>query len=104
MQQPAFAREAMHYNVTLRRVRITIAALKKQIILHILSVCSVFLPYLPNMQIASFLRPIIVSFVTCPDLPYFSKLSHKRHDFWENITEYKIFYFLYKFCLKHFSF
>jgi hypothetical protein len=36
---------------------------------------------------------------------YFSTLSHKRRDFLENVIERKMcFDFLYKFCLKHFSF
>ena len=33
------------------------------------------------MQIASFLRRIILSCLTCLDIPYFSSLSHKRHSF-----------------------
>jgi hypothetical protein len=32
-------------------------------------------------QLAKRLRRIIVSSVACPTLSYFSKLSHKRHDF-----------------------
>ena len=31
--------EAMHVNVTLRRVRATIAAVEKQKVLHVMSVC-----------------------------------------------------------------
>ena len=37
-------------SVTSRRVRVTIAAVKKQLVLHILSVW--LKPYLPNMQSA----------------------------------------------------
>ena len=45
------------------------------------------------------------SFVTCPALHYFSTFSHKRHDFRKKILEIKMcFDFVYKFCLKHFSF
>ena len=33
---------------------------------------------------------IVLSFVTCPSLPYFSTLSHKRHDFHKNVIEYKM--------------
>jgi hypothetical protein len=37
--------------------------------------------------------------------PHFSALSHKRHDFRENVIELKMcFDFLYNFYLKHFSF
>jgi hypothetical protein len=35
-------------------------------------------------------RRIILSFVTCLALPYFFTLSHKGHDFWGNIIEYKM--------------
>jgi hypothetical protein len=33
------------------------------------------------MQIAYFLRCIMLSFVACPTVPYFATLSHKRFDF-----------------------
>jgi hypothetical protein len=42
---------------------------------------SVFLLKLSDTQIASFLGGIILSYVVCLALPYFSTLSHKRHDF-----------------------
>jgi len=41
----------------------------------------VFLPYLPIMQIASFLRHYILSSVTCLAIRYCSTLFHKQHDF-----------------------
>jgi hypothetical protein len=44
---------------------------------------------------------IIMSCV-CPALSYFSTLSHKRHDFRENIMNIKcVLMFLYNFCLKN---
>jgi hypothetical protein len=33
---------------------------------------------------------IIFSFAACSAIPYFFKLSHKRYDFRENISEHKI--------------
>jgi hypothetical protein len=33
---------------------------------------------------------IILSSVVCPAIQYFSTLSHKRHDFRENVIEYKM--------------
>jgi hypothetical protein len=43
--------------------------------------------------------------VVCLALQYFSALSHKRHNFLKYYwTQNVCFYFLYNFCLKHFSF
>ena len=54
------------YNVTLRRVRVTTAAVEKKYILNIMCV-SVFLPQVSGMQVVSFLHCTILS-------------SHKRYD------------------------
>jgi hypothetical protein len=41
------------------------------------------------MKSASFLRSIILSWVLCLVVPYFSTLSHKGFDFRKNVTEHK---------------
>jgi hypothetical protein len=46
-----------------------------------------------------------LSYMACPALLYFSTAPHKRHEFFRKVIEHKMcFDFLYKFCLKHFSF
>jgi len=47
-------------------------------------------------QRAKRLRRIKLSFVARLILQYFSTLSHKRHDFWENVTEHRM-------CVLNFS-
>ena len=47
-----------------------------------------------------------IGICVCPALPCFSTLFHKMYDFREKcyLTQNVCFDFLYKFCLKHFSF
>jgi hypothetical protein len=56
----------------LRRARVTIVAVQKQQMLHMLSAL-----------IALGIQHAILSTVACPALQYFSTLFHKRHDFRE---------------------
>jgi hypothetical protein len=53
------------------------------------------------------MRHILLPSVACPALTYFSTLSHKRHDFWEEkkVIDYKMCVdFLYNFRHKTFLF
>jgi hypothetical protein len=52
-----------------------------------------------DTQHAMHMRRIRLSSVACPVLPYFSALSHKRHDFRKKKFVLMCFDFLYNFCL-----
>ena len=43
-----------------------------------------------GIQHAKRMRRVTVSYLVCPGIQYFCTLSHKRHDFWEYVTEHKI--------------
>jgi hypothetical protein len=67
------------------RVQETIVAMEKSV-LHILGVFVALVT-----QHAMPTRRIILPSVACPALPYFSTLSHKRHDFRKKkVTEHKM--------------
>ena len=60
------------------------------------------------MQHVERMRFVIFSFLACLALPYLYTLYHKRHDFREGggmlLNVKYVLIFLYKFCLKYFSF
>jgi hypothetical protein len=47
------------------------------------------------IQHAMRIRRIILPSIACLTLPYFSSLSHKRHDFRKRVTEHKIRVFIF---------
>jgi hypothetical protein len=73
------------YNVTLRRVLVTIAVVKKQgIQYYIFWVCDCSLRYPAYIAHAPYCH-----LWPAPLYNIFSTLSHKRHDFRKNVTEHK---------------
>jgi len=59
----------------MRRFRVTIVAVERQQVLNIMSVCALVIQHAMRMRL------IILSYVICLVLQYFSTLSHKRRDF-----------------------
>jgi hypothetical protein len=68
--------------MTSRRVRVTIVAVGKQEVLHIVSVCS--------LRYQHAMRMLHIVICGLPRSTTFSTLSHKRHDFRKTVIEYKM--------------
>jgi len=71
----------------MRRFRVTIVVVEMQLVLNILSM-SVFLPYLSGIKI--YLAVYYIVYCSLPCSTTFTTSSHKSHDFWKNVNEYKI--------------
>ena len=76
------------YNLIFRRVRVTNVAVEKHYVLHIPSVF-VFVALI--IQHAKSMRRNVLISVACLAVPYFSTLSHKRHEFPVKRIEQEIF-------------
>jgi hypothetical protein len=74
------------YKLPLSRVHVTIVTVQKQVVLNIFLCVSVALVIQHAMRTCRFIVPYVAS----PSLPYFSPLSHKRHDFHEKVIEHKM--------------
>jgi len=48
-----------------------------------------------HIHLAKRMCHITLPSVACLAVPYFSTLRHKRHDFWENVTEHKMWVLIF---------
>jgi len=102
------------YSLILRRVRVTIVAVKRQFVLNILSVCVCVCVYVCmyvcvcvcslNYPVWKTYEPYCIVISGCQAIIYFSKLSHKLHDFGKRLFNIKgLIRFSYNVCRKHSS-
>ena len=78
------------YNVTMGRVRVTIVAVEKQCILHILCVCVCVFVALVNQHVTC-MRRVLLSPVAWHALQYFTTLTQTRRYFrGKKVTEIKM--------------
>ena len=88
-------------NATSRRVRLTVATVEEQLVLHILSVC-----FSLDIQHAMRMRRIVLLAEACPTrLTFFYIILRKKSRFSEKVFEYEIHFvnFFYNLCPKNFS-